>query len=136
MKYVYIAKSIIKNADGMYLVLRRSQSDPQSPGRVDLPGGGIEDGEKASETAIREALEEANLVIDNPSLQLRYSFTMQENESIIIRYLYFVKIENQQVVLSHEHDSFLWLDKDTFMRQLSETSWGVGIKILDQYNAL
>ena len=120
----------------MYLVLRRSQSDPQSPGGVDLPGGGIEDGEKASETAIREALEEANLVIDNPSLQLRYSFTMQENESIIIRYLYFVEIENQQVVLSHEHDSFLWLDKDTFMRQLSETSWGVGIKILDQYNAL
>ena len=136
MEYRYLAKTIVRNKKGLYLVLRRSATDSDSPGRADLPGGGIDEDENPHEAAVREAVEEAGLDIDNDSLQLRYAFTKPEEDKVIVRYLYRAQIDDQVVTLSHEHDLFWWVDRAEFVALFVDTSWGEAVSFLDDNNLL
>ena len=136
MEYRYLAKTIVRNKKGLYLVLRRSATDSDSPGRADLPGGGIDEDENPHEAAIREAVEEAGLDIDNDSLQLRYAFTKPKEDKVIVRYLYRAQIDDQVVALSHEHDLFWWVDRAEFVARFVDTSWGEAVSFLDDNNLL
>ena len=136
MEYRYLAKTIVRNKKGLYLVLRRSATDSDSPGRADLPGGGIDEDENPHEAAVREAVEEAGLDIDNDSLQLRYAFTKPEEDKVIVRYLYRAQIDDQVVALSHEHDLFWWVDRAEFVARFVDTSWGEAVSFLDDNNLL
>lgn len=125
----YVAKTIVINADGLCLVLRRSKQDGRSPGRIDLPGGGVEDSEAYVVSAAREIKEEAGIVVAPEQLQLVYSSTSTSSQdgTLIIRFLYLCHIGNDEVRLSFEHDAFEWLPPEEFCQQLSTTSWGEGV---------
>lgn len=130
MKYIYVAKSLVRRSDGKYLMLKRSQTDADSPGRVDLPGGGVEAGESFDQTIRRELSEEAG--IDAPSSQtmLVYTFSKIDDQVVKLRFLYLTKVSSPIIRLSHEHDDFLWLDLAELQRSFAETSWGVAINEL------
>jgi 8-oxo-dGTP diphosphatase len=54
---------VVFNEEQEILLLRRGPTAPWMPGRWNLPGGNIDEGESAEAAAKREAKEEVNLVI-------------------------------------------------------------------------
>ena len=132
MKYSYVAKSIIRRADGKLLILRRSSGDPHAPGRADLPGGGVDEGEQYAVAAAREIAEEAGITVLPEQLRLVYttSRVSSTGDSMILRFLFIAQVDDVAVVLSHEHDAYEWCDLDASLASLNGTVWGEAISLL------
>jgi 8-oxo-dGTP diphosphatase len=64
-KKVVAAASVIYNPDGELLLLRRGPTAPWMPGKWNLPGGSVDEGESGLQAAKREAKEETNILILN-----------------------------------------------------------------------
>ena len=110
-----VAKTVVFNAEGQLLVLRRSADDTHRPGGFDFPGGKVEEGENIFEGAIREAAEETGLQLDKRTMQLVFAtckvgYHEEERTDINIVWLGFVTklVRTQTVHLSHEHQAFSW----------------------------
>jgi 8-oxo-dGTP pyrophosphatase MutT (NUDIX family) len=112
-----VAKTLVFNDRNQVLLLLRSDDDPQRAGGFDLPGGQVEAGEDYKAGAIREALEEAALVLDPLSTHLVYSLTtlgrgdtgIQLN---LVRLFFVTRVPDSTVVLSHEHKAYNWYSID------------------------
>lgn len=106
------AKAIIRRADGRALQLRRSESHPHIPLTPDIPGGTIDDGEDAVAALIREVREEVGLDVSTAHIQL-FSEMVQQDEHLtasIALYEITDVDDNQEIVLSYEHDSYEWVE--------------------------
>lgn len=110
MKTAIVQKVVIKNADGMVLLLQRSKTDVKRPGTWDLPGGHADEGEALALAITREIKEETGLEVANPLLV--YATTTyhewQDNKENVIRLFYVANTQNSSVVLSHEHMDYKW----------------------------
>ncbi len=133
-----LAKTLVVNSDGQALVLRRSASDEDNPGRVDFPGGGVDAGEAYAATAARELEEEAGLHVAETDLRLVYAFTKYESEKdkIIMRLLYVTRVKNTDVKLSHEHDAYWWYPIESLREVFSDTSWAPAIDFVLEHDLL
>ena len=60
-KYRVAASMVICDPDGRILLIR--EADPRVHGKVNFPGGHLEDGESAVECAVRELREETGLTV-------------------------------------------------------------------------
>lgn len=107
-----VAKLILVNKDGKYLMLYRS-GHPLYPDDADLPGGTLEDGEEIILALMREVLEETGIPIDVDVIEkLGESKTHQEG---FIYYLFQAKCESKpEISLSWEHSSYEWLAPQEF----------------------
>ena len=56
-------KALIRNKEGRYLVIYKSDTEEISPNEIDLPGGRMKFGEKAEESLRREVEEEIGIKI-------------------------------------------------------------------------
>lgn len=126
------AKAAVVRADGKVLVIRRSKDDADSPGRLDLPGGGIESGESYAQAVAREISEEAGITVAADDLVLSYAFTRYDEafRSARIRLLYTVAVIDPVVQLSHEHDEYWWHTPQELVELFAEISWGEAIRSL------
>lgn len=115
------AKAVIVK-DNKVLVLKRSDDDPYSPGKYDLPGGTIEEGEKIAENLQREIKEETALDVEVGPIVYWCDFNRdwyldKEKKDFVnlfgkgLRFLAYYK--QGEVKLSEEHESYEWLDFDT-----------------------
>ncbi len=108
------AKAIIRRkSDGKYLILTSSEWEevPERSQQPDLPGGLIEPGETIVEGLQRELVEEIGLDIAPEQLQLVYASTyVDEPEQTSITFLlYFAELDDPEITLSWEHESFAWM---------------------------
>ena len=124
--------------DGRVLVLRRSSDDPDNPGRVDFPGGGVDDDEEYAAAAVREIAEEAGLSVPAQNLQLAYAFTKykEEADAILTRLLYITHTTETAVQLSHEHDAYWWRTRQELQTAFADTSWAPAVDFVLQRNLL
>lgn len=78
---------------------------------MDLPGGGVEDGESFESAAIRELNEEIGFTIALKSLMLVRDHWQQDGDRKLHGILYAVQLNsnNLRVTLSDEHDAYYWL---------------------------
>jgi len=87
------------------LLLKRGESAPWNPGRYCLPGGKLEHDETLVDCAVRELIEETNIVLKSNQLT-----------PVTISYPNYSKIvfvcnndSNHTVTLNWEHSRFLWV---------------------------
>lgn len=108
----FVAKSVVLDADGKFLLLTRSQTHPTLAGFYDLPGGMIEPDEEPGAAVIREIDEETGL---RPTdLAVMYATTMLIGGTSYPTLLYAGKVEGSAppVTISWEHEAYEWAPLD------------------------
>lgn len=101
-------RCIIQNVRDQVLLLKRSKNEVGNIGLWELPGGHIDFGEHPNSSVVREAFEETGVKIRTPSILNISSRLNKRNEhSICLTYLTHVQLP--QVVLSEEHEEYIWI---------------------------
>ena len=110
-----VAKVVIIDNDNNYLLMKRSDH-PTFDEDADLPGGTMEQGESSHDAAIREVQEEAGIKLNSEDIKEVYAGN--EYSAHTTQYvLYVVQLTHRpEVVMSWEHSSYEWVDKETFLR--------------------
>lgn len=101
----FVCKGFIVDDEGKVLLLKRGMTAPSFPGKWDLPGGHIHNGESKEKGLAREIAEETGLSINNP---VAYDYGSIPNQ-----FFFVIENWNGDVKLSFEHDDFAWVDLKT-----------------------
>lgn len=109
---------IVKNAAGNFLVLKQADKDSYS-----FISGGQEPGETLVQTAIREAYEEAGLIIEENKLIATTEFIEFEGitKGKAIQYLYLYNFEGGEVkVDNNEIVEYYWSTPEDVLEKLKD----------------
>lgn len=81
--------------------------------------GGVEDDEELTDTVIREVYEETGIKVNNimkldtissiPGINVNKEFNYQNNIYIVYEYAFGIKINNEEIKLSDEHEKYKWV---------------------------
>ena len=97
----------MRNSEGLYLVLYRSNSHPLFPGHIDFPGGEVEPEEIPEAAVAREIQEETGLSV-NPN-KLKKLFTKQYRQTTHILFEAKLAEPDAKIALSWEHGGYRWI---------------------------
>ena len=96
---------VVMNPEGRFLLLKRSSyPDQWMPNKWSMPGGGIEDGEKPVEAALRELKEETGLSVD----KFKESFVIQRGENVEHVFLMLYEGDPFNIKIDKENQGFGW----------------------------
>ncbi|HET6777167.1 MAG TPA: NUDIX domain-containing protein [Actinomycetota bacterium] len=102
------ARAVVRRDDGRILLLRRASDVSMDPGTWELPGGKMVYGEALRDALAREVLEETGL---NVQVGDPIHVTHFNKEPFWVTTVTFVCDHlGGEVVLSHEHEEFAWVD--------------------------
>lgn len=105
-------KILLQNAEGKYLLLRRSlEKYPDVNGRWDIVGGRIEPGKQLIDNLRREIKEETNLILVGEP-QLLAAQDILKNDRHIVRLTYIGKAEGELKLDTKENDEHYWYSRD------------------------
>lgn len=104
----FVAKAIVLNEKGDFLLLTRSDTHPTLAGYFDLPGGMIEQNEEPGEAVKREILEETALVALDHTVLFATTMMIGESSYPTLLYLAHIAADEQAVELSWEHSDYEW----------------------------
>ena len=102
-----VAKALVRNSEGLYLVLYRSNTHPLFPGHIDFPGGEVEPEEIPEAAVVREIQEETGLSV-NPN-KLKKLFTKQYRQTTHMLFEAKLAEPDAKVALSWEHKGYRWI---------------------------
>ena len=102
-----VAKALVRNSEGLYLVLYRSNTHPLFPEHIDFPGGEVEPEEIPEAAVAREIQEETGLLVD-PN-KLKKLFTKQYRQTTHILFEAKLAEPDAKIALSWEHKSYRWI---------------------------
>lgn len=102
--------AVIRNLDGKYLVLKRSEREIAFPGMYTFPGGKIEDNDNVEETLIKEAKEEANLDLKPGKILLKDKSFIRPDEQTVKVFSYLCEVEDtSNLKISEDFTDFKWV---------------------------
>ena len=102
-----VAKALVRNSEGLYLVLYRSNTHPLFPGHIDFPGGEVESEEIPEVAVAREIQEETGLSV-NPN-KLKKLFAKQYQQTTHMLFEAKLAEPDAKVALSWEHEDYRWI---------------------------
>jgi 8-oxo-dGTP diphosphatase len=103
-------KVLARDGEGRHLLIRRSASSQGNPGKWDLPGGKVDEGESVWEALAREVAEECGIAIELEGLVGAAQSDAPDGRRII--YLVIdARALSADVLLSEEHDAFQWVSR-------------------------
>lgn len=109
---------------GKYLLLLRDEKEDIELSTWDIPGGGIEKGEIASEALIREIKEETGINISSCKISPIKNWILQKKEIRFGGVDFLCILENyQKIKLSSEHFRAKWFDAKEIMDSEEIPSW-------------
>ena len=116
---------VLFNSDEFLLIQHPTKSNGDE-GHWDFPKGHVEGSETELETAKRELIEETGIVnfrlFDGFRHRIEYNF-QKGNEMVLKEVIFFLAESNdKEVVLSSEHQNFVWLNKDLAYNKLTYTN--------------
>lgn len=109
-----VAKALVRNSEGLYLVLYRSNTHPLFPGHIDFPGGEVEPEEIPKAAVAREIQEETGLLVD-PN-KLKKLFTKQYRQTTHMLFEAKLAEPDAKIALSWEHESYRWITPEELKR--------------------
>jgi 8-oxo-dGTP pyrophosphatase MutT (NUDIX family) len=129
MKLQVGVKVLIRNKDGLYLLIQRSAPLPDGTGiKWDIPGGRIKPTESLKDALARELKEETGIELSNDvELLEAQDIIMPDLDLHVVRLTYVTTLE-EDVTLGTEHQSFKWttlqealdLNVDPYLRKVLE----------------
>lgn len=82
--HIVAVNGFLKNTEGKYLILKRSEKEVAYPGKWSVPGGKVEGKDSIKEALKREFLEESGLVIgDEIKFLGEFEFTRPDGYHVI-----------------------------------------------------
>ena len=109
-----VANVVILDKNDHFLIIKRTKTAPTHPLHWDLPGGHVEKGESNEEAAIREALEETNLIIsDLQDVKVPDSF---RNFFITKKYSGNIEFKENSESGFVEHNDFKWVSIEDYKK--------------------
>jgi len=116
---------VLFNSDEFLLIQHPTKSNGDE-GHWDFPKGHVEGNETELETAKRELIEETGIVnfrlFDGFRHRIEYNF-QKGNEMVLKEVIFFLaESNNKEVVLSSEHQNFVWLNEDLAHNKLTYTN--------------
>ena len=106
-----VVKSIIFNRNlNRILLIQRSKDDPVGANTWESAGGCIECGEKPEEAIKREIREETGITEITIKNIAYVSLVNGDKPYLIIAYI--CESQTETVILSSEHQAFMWADKE------------------------
>lgn len=109
-----VAKALVRNSKGLYLVLYRGNTHPLFPGHTDFPGGEVESEEAPEAAVAREIQEETGLSV-NPN-KLKKLFTKQYRQTTHILFEAKLAEPDAKIALSWEHKDYRWITPEELKR--------------------
>lgn len=102
-----VAKTLVRNSEGLYLVLYRSNTHPLFPEHIDFPGGEVEPEEIPEAAVAREIQEETGLSV-NPN-KLKKLFAKQYRQTTHMLFEAKLAEPDAKIALSWEHEGYRWI---------------------------
>lgn len=102
-----VAKALVRNSEGLYLVLYRSNTHPLFPEHIDFPGGEVEPKETPEAAVMREIQEETGLLVDPK--KMKKLFAKQYRQTTHMLFEAKLAEPDAKVALSWEHKSYRWI---------------------------
>jgi dihydroneopterin triphosphate diphosphatase len=114
VRCIGIAAVLLKRINGEYTILLLKRATKVLEDAWCYIGGGIEEGEKAWEAALREIKEETGITKVSLYTSNKFDRFYSKKENYIYVAPVFVGYvdENEDVILNHEHKEFVWLTID------------------------
>ncbi len=109
-----VAKAMLRNPEGLYLVLYRGNTHPLFPGHTDFPGGEVESEETPEAAVAREIQEETGLSV-NPN-KLKKLFTKQYQQTTHMLFEAKLAEPDTKIALSWEHKDYRWITPEELKR--------------------
>lgn len=102
-----VAKALLRNSEGLYLVLHRGNTHPRFPGHIDFPGGEVEPKETPEAAVMREIQEETGLSVDPNKLKKLFAKQYQQTTHMLFE----AKLAepDAKAALSWEHKGYRWI---------------------------
>jgi 8-oxo-dGTP pyrophosphatase MutT (NUDIX family) len=117
---LFIATKAFIVFDKKVLLLRESATytEGTNNGRYDVPGGRLELGEKFDHALVREVKEETGLHIEigDPLGVLEWRPNVHRETWQIIGIYFLCTTNSNAVVLSNDHDRYVWIDPREYKR--------------------
>jgi 8-oxo-dGTP diphosphatase len=102
--------AVIRNNEGKYLVLKRSDREIAYPGMYTFPGGKVEDNDTTEETLIKEAKEEANLDLKPGKILLKDKSFIRPDDQTVKVFSYLCEVENfDDLKISNDFTDYKWV---------------------------
>jgi 8-oxo-dGTP diphosphatase len=105
---------LLSDENGKILILKRSTNSKTNPGKWELPGGKVDQGESFDQALIREVYEETNLKIF-----IEHFVGASEQNLHVIKAIHIImsgRIMEGELKLSEEHEGYAWV----FFEELDE----------------
>ena len=109
-----VAKALVRNSEGLYLVLYRGNTHPRFPGHIDFPGGEGESEETPEAAVAREIQEETGLSVDSEKLKKLFAKQYGQTTHMLFE-AEFAKLD-AKVALSWERESYRWITPEELKR--------------------
>jgi 8-oxo-dGTP diphosphatase len=100
---------MLEDSSGQILLLRRSGTSKTNPGKWEIPGGKVDQGENFSDALFREVREETGL-----SFSVHGALGVAEQDLPAVHAVHLIMrglVRETGVSLSDEHDSFRWVKR-------------------------
>jgi 8-oxo-dGTP diphosphatase len=109
MDMFYLASHALIRREGKVLATRRSQANDYMPGKWDLPGGTVEEGETPEQALVREVKEETGLDVAplKPVFVYPTGSVVRPTVQIVFECDY---ISGDVALDPYEHDEFGWFE--------------------------
>ena len=111
-------KGVLVRGDRM-LVVQRSYNDQTGAGTWENVGGVMEFGETFEQALVREFKEEVGLSVEVERLLYAVTFLTRPTRQIILL-TFLCRTNDETVVLSEEHEAYLWASKKDLQSLLPE----------------
>ena len=111
-------KGVLVKGDKM-LVVQRSYQDQTGAGTWENVGGVMEFGETFEQALVREFKEEVGLSVEVDRLLYAVTFLTRPTRQIVLL-TFLCRTNDEVVVLSDEHEAYLWASKEELQSLLPE----------------